>query len=258
MKESINIDGMTLSFDRIGNGPRPIIIMHGWGCSSATVKVLADACVDESTTVYNLDLPGFGASSEPPTPWGVYEYTEFVEKFVNLNKLAAPVLIGHSFGGRLAIVYASRNTTDCVILVDAAGIKPHRKLKYYLKVYSFKAAKHLLPILLGKERGGEIVEKMRGRSGSQDYRNSSPMMRKVMSIAVNQDLKHLLPQIKVPTLLIWGQNDTATPLSDAKTMERLIPNAGLVCYENAGHYSFLDRPAQTAAVLASFLNFKKS
>ena len=74
-----------------------------------------------------------------------------------------------------------------------------------------------------------------------------------MSRVVNEDLCHLMPEIKAPTLLIWGTNDTATPLADAKKMEKLIPGASLVAFEGAGHYSFLDRPAQFAAVLRSFL-----
>jgi pimeloyl-ACP methyl ester carboxylesterase len=78
-------------------------------------------------------------------------------------------------------------------------------------------------------------------------------MRAILSKVVNEDLKHVMPNIKAPTLLIWGENDTATPLSDAKTMEKLIPDAGLVSFAGCGHYSFLDNPVQFAAVLTSFL-----
>ncbi|MDE5970359.1 MAG: alpha/beta hydrolase, partial [Muribaculaceae bacterium] len=77
--------------------------------------------------------------------------------------------------------------------------------------------------------------------------------RAIMSKVVNEDLCHLMPKISAPTLLIWGENDTATPLSDAKKMERLIPDAGLVSFPGCGHYSFLDNPGQFAAVLNSFL-----
>jgi len=256
MNETIDIDGNTLSYSVTGTGSRPVIVMHGWGCTSATVAVLADACTDKSTTVYNLDLPGFGMSSEPEEVWGVDRYTKLVEEFAHRKGIDKPVLVGHSFGGRLAIVYASRNDVDKVILVDAAGIKPRRTMKYYFKVYSFKLAKHIAPLLLGRSRGEELINKMRGKAGSSDYKNASPKMRAIMSRVVNEDLKSLLPKIKAPTLLIWGTADTATPIGDAKIMERLIPDAGLVAYEGASHYSFLDRPGQTKAVIASFLNFK--
>ena len=78
-------------------------------------------------------------------------------------------------------------------------------------------------------------------------------MRSILSRVVNEDLCHLMPSIKAPTLLIWGENDTATPLRDARRMERLIPDAGLVSFPGCGHYSFLDNPVQFAAVLRSFL-----
>ena len=76
---------------------------------------------------------------------------------------------------------------------------------------------------------------------------------RILSKCVNEDLKHVMPLIKAPTLLIWGENDTATPLSDAKTMEKLIPDAGLVSFPGCGHYSFLDNPVGYKAVIKEFL-----
>lgn len=253
MEQTIEIDGLKMRYDRIGDGAQAVIVMHGWGCKASTVQVLADAASSPATTVYNLDLPGFGGSQEPPADWGVYDYARFIGAFADSLGIERPVLIGHSYGGRIAIVYASQRPVGKLILVDSAGIKPRRSLRYYIKVYSFKAAKHLLPLLLGRKKGGEIIDRMRGKAGSADYQAASPVMRRVMSTSVNQDLRHLMPSIKAPTLLIWGEKDTATPLRDARTMERLIPDAGLVCYEGCGHYSFLDRPGQTTAVIKSFL-----
>lgn len=256
MERTIEIEGVRLRYDITGSGPRPVIVMHGWGCKASTVALLADACADGSTTVYNFDLPGFGESSEPPQIWGVDAYTRVVEEFCRREGLKRPVLVGHSFGGRLAILFASRNDVDRVILVDAAGIKPRRSLRYYLKVYSFKTARHLLPYIIGKDKAHTVIDRMRGKAGSTDYKAASPAMRAVMSRVVNEDLSDRLPLIKAPTLLIWGEKDTATPLRDARKMERLIPDAGLVSYPEAGHYSFLDRPGQTVAVIKNFLNIK--
>lgn len=78
-------------------------------------------------------------------------------------------------------------------------------------------------------------------------------MRAILSRCVNEDLRHVMPRIKAPVLLVWGENDTATPMRDARIMERLIPDAGLVSFPGCGHYSFLDNPAQFTAVLRSFL-----
>lgn len=253
MERTSDIAGVRIRYDVTGDGPRAVIVMHGWGCKASTVDLLARAASGTGTTVYNLDLPGFGASSEPEEVWGVEQYTALIEEFAKKNSIKKPILIGHSFGGRLAIVFASRNEVEKLILVDAAGIKPRRSLKYYFKVYSFKTGKRLLPLLLGKNRAAKIIESWRGKAGSSDYAQASARMRAIMSRVVNEDLISLLPEIKAPTLLIWGEKDTATPLRDARTMERLIPDAGIVSYPEAGHYSFLDRPAQTIAVIENFI-----
>lgn len=248
------ISGITLNYTDSGEKELPVIIlMHGWGCNISTLASI-EAIFRGKMRVINIDLPGHGQSSEPPTIWGVDEYTRLLEEFVARLGLKSPSLLGHSFGGRVAILYSSRNEVDRVVLVDAAGIKPRRHLKYYLKVYSFKAAKRLLPLLLGKENGKRAIDRWRGKSGSDDYRNSSDIMRGVMSRCVNQDLKQYMPLIKAPVLLIWGEEDTATPLSDAKTMEKLIPDAGLVSFPGCGHYSFLDNPLGFKAVIKSFFN----
>lgn len=254
LEKDISLNGFNLHYDTTGpdNGD-PVILMHGYGCDHTTVRSIA-AIMEPKMRVYNIDLPGHGKSDEPPYPWGIEEFTNIIEQFIAQNNLKSPVLVGHSFGGRISILLSSRNPIEKVILVDAAGIKPKRPLKYYLKVYSFKAAKKILPILLGKKRGEKAINAWRGKAGSADYRNSSPMMRAVMSRCVNEDLKHVMPQINASTLLVWGENDTATPLSDAKTMERLIPDAGLVSFPGCGHYSFLDNPGQFQAVIRSFLN----
>lgn len=203
--------------------------------------------------VINVDLPGHGKSQEPDGVWGVADFTSLIEKMIDKLGLGNPVLIGHSFGGRISILLSSRRDIRKIVLVDAAGIKPRRSLNYYRKVYSFKLMKRLLLLAYGRERGEAKIEEWRSKKGSADYRNSSPVMRAVMSKCVNEDLKHVMPDIKASTLLVWGENDTATPLSDAKTMEKLIPDAGLVSFQGCGHYSFLDNPIGFKAVLLEFL-----
>ncbi len=255
MEKDITIGGMRVHYDVTGpEGAPAVVLMHGWGCDHTTVRSIA-AILEPGLRVYSLDLPGHGRSDEPPTPWGVDEYTVLVEEFCRLNAIENPTLIGHSFGGRIGLLMASRNPIDRMVLVDAAGIKPRRKPKYYIKVYSFKAAKRILPLVLGRKKGQEIIDRWRGSAGSADYRNSSSMMRAVMSRCVNQDLKHVMPAIKASTLLVWGDKDTATPIADARYMEKHIPDAGLVSFADAGHYSFLDNPGGFRAVMREF--FKK-
>jgi len=198
---------------------------------------------------------GFGQSQEPGDVWGVEEYTRAIEELVRRLEIERPSLLGHSFGGRVGILYASRHPeVDRLILVDAAGIKPRRTFTYYRKVYTFKAMKWLMYLALGKKEAERRLDARRAKAGSSDYAQASPMMRRILSKVVNEDLTSELPKIKAPTLLVWGTADTATPVADAHKMEALIPDAGLVAFDGCGHYSFLDNPAGFKAVLKSFLS----
>ena len=252
MEKTINIRGTQLFYTVEGEG-MPVILMHGWGCNHSTLKSI-EAQLTPGFKVYNVDFPGFGGSNEPSAVWGVEEYTSLIEEFARQEHIESPILLGHSFGGRVGILFASRNKVHKLILVDADGVKPRRSLRYYYKVYSYKAIKHALLFFLGKKRGETALNSYRAKVGSSDYSNASPMMRAILSKVVNEDLKSVMPKIACPTLLIWGANDTATPLADAKIMEKLIPDAGLVSFDGVGHYSFLENPYQFAAVLKSFLS----
>lgn len=253
MDKSITVNGAKVHYTDNGEG-KPIVLMHGWGCDTTTLASIEKVAL-ESHRVINIDFPGHGKSPEPPEVWGVEEYTQVLEEIVKAEQLEHPSLLGHSFGGRVGILYSSRHhDVDKLILVDAAGIKPKRSAKYYLKVYSFKLMKRWLYLTLGKKEAEARLNAMRAKAGSSDYANATPRMRAILSKVVNEDLKSVIPSITASTLLIWGENDTATPISDARYMEAHIPGAGLVAFPGCGHYSFLDNPMQFAAVLRSFLN----
>ncbi len=236
--------------DCTGSGPA-VLLLHGWGCDHSVFESLRNLLCSHYT-VYSFDLPGFGRSPEPGTVWGVEEYTQLVEAFIREQGIESPSLAGHSFGGRVSIRYASRNKVDRLMLIDAAGVKPVRTLKYYYKVYTYKFLRRSVRLLLPSRQAERIIERYRKGKGSPDYNNASPRMRAVLSKTVNEDLRAFMPSIAAPTLLFWGENDTATPLRDARIMERLIPDAGLVVVPGAGHFSFLENPGMFAAVVRSF------
>ena len=121
-----------------------------------------------------------------------------------------------------------------------------------LKTKKYKLLKKLFDIKLIYALFPELVDDWRSRQGSADYRNATPIMRACLVMAVNEDLSHLLPKIKQDTLLIWGDLDTATPISDAKQMEEMIENSGLVVLSGTGHYSFLEKPAQFREIMRSY------
>ena len=129
----------------------PVFLLHGWGCTHTIFAALQEI-LSKKYRVYNFDFPGFGASQEPTDVWGVEEYTRMVELFAKENNILRPALVGHSFGGRVSILFSSRNEVSRLVLVDAAGIKPKRPLKYYYKVYTFKALKWLCNTFLPKAR----------------------------------------------------------------------------------------------------------
>ena len=234
MDKSITYNGIRLHYTLAGAG-QPLFLLHGWGCNAETFKLIR-GFLEQHFLVMAVDFAGFGQSEEPREVWGVEEYTRSVEAIARQEQISSPILIGHSFGGRVSIVYASRNKTHKVVLVDAAGVKPKRTFTYYRKVYTFKAMKHLARLLLGKERAAKWIESRRAKAGSSDYNNATPMMRAILSKCVNEDLCHLMP----------------TPLSDAKKMESLSPDAGLVTVAGAGHFSFLENPQLFERVLSSF------
>ena len=134
MKKYLDTKGVRLCYNVEGEG-YPVILMHGWGCNHTTLASI-EATLSPHMKVYNVDFPGFGESTEPQEVWGVEQYTQLIEELVKAEGIENPVLLGHSFGGRVGIVYASRNAVKKLILTDAAGVKPRRTLKYYYKVYS--------------------------------------------------------------------------------------------------------------------------
>ena len=240
-----------LHYTDCGEG-HPLLLLHGWGCNTTTFSAIRPF-LEARFRVLTLDFAGFGQSDEPHEVWGVEEYTRSVEALTKAEGIENPILIGHSFGGRVSIVYASRNKAQKVILVDAAGVKPRRSLSYYRKVYTFKLLKRILPLVVGRKRAEAMIDARRSKAGSSDYNQATPMMRAILSKCVNEDLCHLMPKIEAPTLLFWGEKDTATPLADAKRMEKLIPDAGLVTVAGAGHFSFLENTPLFLRVVESFL-----
>lgn len=248
------IDGLNINYTSKGDG-EVVLFLHGWGSNIEHWQGLIDV-VSKKYTALALDMPGFGKSDEPKEAWNVDRYVEHVLKFLDSFKPKSVVLVGHSFGGRVIIKMLSRELpfeVKKIILIDSAGIKPKKTLKQKLSLYGYKIGRKIFETKPLKKMFPDAVENMRKKRGSSDYNSATPVMRETLVKVVNEDLTHLLPNIKASSLLIWGTNDTATPLSDGEKMEKLISDAGLVKINGAGHYSFLEAPELTARVISSFL-----
>ncbi len=242
---------LNICYNRVGSGS-PVLLLHGWGTSGESFAPLIEGLKHTHDVIY-LDFPGFGNSDEPKTPYSLGDYTDFTEAFIKALDLKDPVLIGHSFGGRVAIKLSERLAVSKMILINSAGVKPERQKNYYLKVYGYKCFRTLARLPLLSWLLKEPLEAYRSLYSSADYKSASPIMKQVLSKVVNEDLTPLLSGIKASTLLIWGDEDTSTPLSDAKKMEALIPDSGLVVFEQTGHFAYLEQAERTLAVIQNFL-----
>lgn len=249
------VNGIKVNYIDEGVGT-PIVFLQGWGTNIDLYRKVTDKFATLSRIIA-FDLPGFGKTPEPLTAWNIDEYADFVIEFVKALELKNIILVGHSFGGRIIIKLMSKLkkefSVEKVILMDSAGIKQKTTLKKQIKQKWFKMLKKMANSKLVRKIKPNLVEEMKNKHGSLDYKKATPLMKQVLVKAINEDLTNLLSNIKVPTLLVWGDQDTATPISDAKIMEKLIPDAGLVVLKNTGHYSFLEDFYTFSRVMDSFL-----
>jgi len=252
---NVNIDGYNIRYKITGEGENVAVMLQGWGTELGMYDTVAEA-ICEKYKVVQFDFPGFGESDEPREPWNVDAYADFFCKFMQELQITKATLIGHSYGGRVIIKLAAREAIpfeiDRIVLMDSAGVLPKKTVKQKINIYKYKCLKKIVNMNLVYALFPEIIDDWRQRQGSADYRNASEMMRKCLVMAVNEDLTELLPRIKQETLLVWGDLDTATPISDAKLMESKIPNAGLVVLEGTGHFSFLEKPAVFKNIMKSY------
>lgn len=249
----IELNGLKVHYEIRGEG-KEVLVLHGWGANIGTCGSIINQ-LSNHFKVIALDFPGFGESQEPQSVWGTAEYGELVRQFLDALGVRKPILIGHSFGGRVIAYLAGKLKVRAhkIVLIDSAGIKPKRGLSYYYRVYSFKLMKNTVKLLFSEEKSGKIIAKARSKHGSMDYRSASGIMRSVLVKTVNEDMRQYLPEISAPVLLIWGENDADTPVSDGKLMEKLIPDAGLVVLKNAGHFSYLDKAHEFNIIVDHFL-----
>ncbi len=233
-----------------------VVLLHGWGANITLFNDMIDFLATKRR-VYALDMPGFGKSEEPENALSVDDFADYVLKFIEFCGIKKAVLLGHSHGGRVSIKIATKNNLPFeltkLILVDSAGIIPKKTLKKRIKQRTYKIGKAVLSLKIMQKLFPDSLENLRNKHGSTDYLNATPVMRQTLVKVVNEDLEPLVCKISIPSLLIWGENDTATPISDGQLMEKLIPDAGLVTVKNAGHYSFLEQWAVVKRVLGSFL-----
>lgn len=246
--KKIIIKNIVINYKESGIGI-PLIFLHGWGQSSDCfvehIKQLSP-----TNHIYALDLPGFGDTDEPSYAYDIYDYEKILEEFIEKLNITNPIIIGHSFGGRIALIYASKNNNiSKLVLTGCAGIKPSHSIKYYLKIYHYKFMKLLTKTPLYIQYHDDLVN----NSGSEDYKKSSSIKKQILIKVVNEDLTYCLKNITIPTILYWGQKDLETPLKDGKLMSELIPNSKLIINENGDHFAFLTAKEEFIKIIKEVL-----
>lgn len=239
-----NYKGIKVNYKDFGNEKgTPIVYLHGWGQNIAMMEPIAKPFTKTHRLII-LDLPGFGASEEPDYAWSLDDFVEMIHALLKELKIEKPNLIGHSFGGKISLLYASKYKVDKLILLSSPFKIKIKKPS--LKVRVLKKAKKIPGL-------GNLADKMKKHLGSTDYKNATPLMRDILVKHVNTDLTETVKKIKCPTFIIWGSKDEDVPVEDAYELEKLIDNSGLTVYEGCTHYAYLERVAQTNAIIASFI-----
>ena len=239
----INIKDIDINYIQYGEGKKNIVLLHGWGQNIQMMDPIGKR-LEKKAKITIVDLPGHGLSSEPKVALTIYDYCEILKELLDKLKIKKPILIGHSFGGRVAICYASKYDTEKLILLGAPCIRKNTKVSTKTKV--LKGLKKVPG--LNKFEG--FAKK---HIGSTDYKNASPIMREILVNTVNEDLSECAKKIACPTLLIWGDRDTEAPLEDAQDLEKIMKDAGLVVYEGGTHYTYLEFINPICNVIKTFI-----
>lgn len=239
-----HIKDIDIHYEEYGNKKQtPMVFLHGWGQNIEMMEPLAKP-FKESNHIIIFDLPGFGQSEEPKEVWTVYDYADFLKEFLNNLGVSNPILLGHSFGGKISLVYASRYKVKKLILFGSPFRKEITKLSFKTKI--LKTVKKV-PGLNG------LAEYAKKYIGSTDYKNASPKMREILVATVNLDITEDVKKVKCPTLIIWGTNDSAVAITEAYVLEKLIPDAGVVEYPGS-HYTYLEFLNPIINVLNNFID----
>ncbi|MCI6900107.1 MAG: alpha/beta hydrolase [Tenericutes bacterium] len=237
----ININNVNVNYIQYGEG-KDVLLLHGWGQNIQMMKPIGDnLCSNHRITI--IDFPGFGESDEPSTPWTIDDYSLLIENLVRELNIRKPIVMGHSFGGRVAIHFSANNPIEKLVLFGSPCIRENKKLPLSTRILK------KLKTLPGMDKLGEEMKKY---IGSRDYKAASPIMRQTLVNVINEDLSSYARKIEEPTLLIWGEADTEAPVDDARELEKIMIDAALIILPGT-HYAYLENLGQVINILNSFL-----
>ena len=237
----IKVKNVLVNYIQYGEG-KDILLLHGWGQNIEMMKMLGDNFSDRFRITI-LDFPGFGLSEEPSESWTIKDFADMLDEFVKELDIKKPIIMGHSFGGRVAIRYSADHVVEKIVLFGSPCVREERELPLSVKI--LKGIKKLP----GMDKIGEFAKNY---IGSRDYKAASPIMRQTLVDVVNEDLSKYAKEIDCPTLLIWGENDTEAPVEDARILEGIMVDAALIVLPGT-HYAYIENLGQVVNILNNFI-----
>lgn len=246
----IKLNDINLYYEKHGNKKQEIIILPGWGDNRKTFYYLINYLKDYFT-IYIMDYPGFGNSKFPDKDLTIYDYKELIIKFIKKLKIKNPIIIAHSFGGRITSLLVKEIKVKKLLLISVAGIKKIN-LKIILKTRLYKTLK-LLKYLLPKSLKKKYLDFLFNLFASNDYKDLNPNIKKTFQNIIKVDLKNNYKSIKQETLILWGTLDNITPLNDGILINKLIKNSTLIKLNNCYHFSYLEQKYLVTRIIYEYL-----
>jgi pimeloyl-ACP methyl ester carboxylesterase len=245
------VENLAVEYKDEGQGP-VLFLLHGWMDSLRTFDALA-AELSTKYRIVRIDLPGFGESEMPHKPWHVADYVNFVAGVCKKLNVEPAAFVGHSLGGRIVLKGLAEKTLSAqkAVLIASAGVADRNTLRnwsFKMIAKAGKAATAVPPFTM-------LRAKLRGRlyaAAKSDYQSAGAMTPTFLNV-IGENLAPLAPLVSVPTLLVWGNNDTTTPIVEGERLCSLMPDAKLEVIDGAGHFVHREKAQEVARLISGFV-----
>lgn len=242
MENKLNINGINVYYKILGEG-KPLLILHGWGSKKERWQTVAKLLSGRRFQVIIPDLPGFGESDNPDGVWDFDDYVDLVDKFISSLNIDKFYLLGHSFGGNVAVKYGLKHP-DKINKLFLAGAACIRKETIKKKgIYGVSKTFKFLSFI-------PYLKRIFYRIIKSDYFQARGIMKNIYLNVIKKDLTDILQDVNVSTVIIWGEKDNITPLKNAYIINSKIRNSQLEIIPKIGHNLHSECPGFLADIIA--------